>query len=153
MIYGSGNTINPYPFNTDYTFEGNVETVTFTGTESNKSYDRLNGTLFKTNSTPYAAWGEGQITLHFQYIKANAVATGDTATGSGTSGTLFSNLDPTKQYGVKVVVTNATPGSAPSLSISAFTTIAYFPSNPVKSIGIYDHAIEFCIPAVPPFAS
>lgn len=112
--YGSGNTINPYPFSSDYTFEGNVEAVTFTGTASNKSYDRINGNLYKQSSTPYAAWGEGQITLHFQYIKANAVATGDTATGSGTSGTLFSNLDPTKQYGVKVVVTNATPSSGKS---------------------------------------
>ena len=52
-----------------------------------------------------------------------------------------------------LVVINATPGSAPSLDTSAFMTTAYFPVSPVKSIGIYDQAIEFCIPAVSPFAS
>ena len=46
----------------------------------------------------------------------------------------------------------AYPLSALSLEQLAFTNTTYFPVSFVKSIGIYEFAVELCIPAVPPFA-
>lgn len=108
---GNANRIQPYPFSGNAAFVAGDNVVWF-GTNS-KTKTILISQPYMYGTSVYNAVGAQTLTCRHKLIKAVTTQI-DTATGSGTSGTLFSDLDPTKQYGVKVVVTNATPSSGQS---------------------------------------